>query len=72
MGLAAEPYAAKTFSWSMARIAPRRSRSSKNPDLAGSFRLIGLSYSGGSGFYEGKTAEAGILAISRMKKKAGY
>ena len=36
----------------------------KNPDLAGSFRLI--AEHGRAGFYEGKTAEA-ILAISREK-----
>ena len=43
---------------------PRAGEVFKNPDLAGSFRLIAAQ--GRAGFYEGKTAEA-ILAISREK-----
>jgi len=61
-GLAAEPYAAKTFL--VDGRTPHAGEVFKNPDLAGSFRLI--AEHGRSGFYEGKTAEA-ILAISREK-----
>ena len=62
-GLAAEPYAAKAFLVDGGR-APKAGEVFKNPDLAGSFRLIAAH--GRAGFYEGKTAEA-ILAISREK-----
>ncbi len=61
-GLAAEPYAAKTFL--VNGRTPRAGEVFKNPDLAGSFRLI--AEKGRAGFYEGKTADA-ILAISREK-----
>jgi gamma-glutamyltranspeptidase/glutathione hydrolase len=62
-GLAAEPYAAKTFLVDGGRT-PRAGEVFKNPDLGASFRLIAAQ--GRAGFYEGKTAEA-ILAISREK-----
>src|SRR6266851_2735742 len=61
-GLAAEPYAAKTFL--VNGRTPRAGEVFKNPDLAGSFRLI--AEKGRAGFYEGKTADA-ILAISHEK-----
>jgi gamma-glutamyltranspeptidase/glutathione hydrolase len=61
-GLAAEPHAAKTFL--VDGRAPRAGEVFKNPDLAGSFRLIATH--GRAGFYEGRTADA-ILAISREK-----
>ena len=61
-GLAAEPYAAKTFL--VNGRAPKAGEVFRNPDLAGSFRLI--AEKGRAGFYEGKTADA-ILAISREK-----
>jgi gamma-glutamyltranspeptidase/glutathione hydrolase len=61
-GLAAEPYAAKAFL--VNGRAPKAGEVFRNPDLAGSFRLI--AEKGRAGFYEGKTAEA-ILAISREK-----
>ena len=60
--LAAEPYAAKTFL--VNGRTPKSGEVFKNPDLAGSLRLI--AEHGRAGFYEGKTAEA-ILAISREK-----
>jgi gamma-glutamyltranspeptidase/glutathione hydrolase len=43
--------------------APRAGEVFRNPDLAGTLRLIGAR--GAAGFYEGKTAEA-ILAVSRQ------
>src|SRR5467141_1482217 len=61
-GLAAEPYAAKTFL--VNGRTPNAGEVFKNPDLGGSFRLI--AEKGRAGFYEGRTAEA-ILAISREK-----
>jgi gamma-glutamyltranspeptidase/glutathione hydrolase len=61
-GLAAEPYAAKAFL--VNGRTPNAGEVFKNPDLAGSFRLI--AEHGRNGFYEGKTAEA-ILQISREK-----
>ena len=60
--LAAEPYAAKTFL--VNGRTPKAGEVFRNPDLAGSLRLIGEH--GRTGFYEGKTADA-ILAISREK-----
>jgi gamma-glutamyltranspeptidase / glutathione hydrolase len=60
--LAAEPAAAKTFL--IDGRAPKPGELFKDPDLAGTLRLIGAR--GAAGFYEGKTAEA-ILAISREK-----
>jgi gamma-glutamyltranspeptidase / glutathione hydrolase len=61
-GLAAEKYAAETFL--VNGRAPKAGEVFKNPDLAGSFRLIAAH--GRAGFYEGKTAEA-ILAVSKEK-----
>ena len=58
--LAAEPNAAKTYL--IEGRAPRAGDLFKNPDLAGSLRLI--SEKGAAGFYDGKTADA-ILALSR-------
>ena len=60
--LAAEPYAAKAFL--VNGRTPKAGEVFKNPDLAGSFRLI--AEHGRTGFYEGKTADA-ILAISKEK-----
>ena len=60
--LAGEPDAAKTYLPD--RRAPRAGDIFRNPDLAGSLRLI--AQRGPAGFYEGKTADA-ILAISREK-----
>ena len=59
-GLAAEPNAAKTYL--VGGRTPREGDLFKNPNLAGSLRLI--AEKGAPGFYDGKTAEA-ILAISR-------
>jgi gamma-glutamyltranspeptidase/glutathione hydrolase len=60
--LAAEPTTARTYL--VAGRAPKAGEIFKNPDLAGSLRLI--AENGVRGFYEGKTADA-ILAISREK-----
>ena len=60
--LAAEPNAAKTYLPN--GRAPRAGELFRNPDLAGSLRLI--ANHGPAGFYEGRTADA-ILAISREK-----
>jgi gamma-glutamyltranspeptidase/glutathione hydrolase len=60
--LAEEKYSADTFLPN--GRAPKAGEVFKNPDLAGSFKLI--AQHGRAGFYEGKTAEA-ILRISREK-----
>ena len=60
--LAEEKYTADTFLPN--GRAPKAGEVFKNPDLAGSFKLIGQH--GRAGFYEGKTAEA-ILRVSREK-----
>jgi gamma-glutamyltranspeptidase/glutathione hydrolase len=60
--LAAEPNAAKTFL--IDGRAPRAGEVFRNPDLAGTMRLI--AEKGPAGFYQGRTAEA-ILAISWEK-----
>jgi gamma-glutamyltranspeptidase / glutathione hydrolase len=60
--LAEEPYSAETFL--VNGRAPKAGEVFKNPDLAGSFKLI--AQHGRAGFYEGKTAEA-ILRVSREK-----
>ena len=60
--LAAEKNSAQTFLPN--GRAPKAGEVFKNPDLAGSFRLI--AEKGRAGFYEGKTAEA-ILQISKEK-----
>ncbi|MBI1873091.1 MAG: gamma-glutamyltransferase [Acidobacteria bacterium] len=59
-GLSATPNAAKTYL--INGRAPKPGEVFKNPDLAGSLRLI--AEKGAAGFYTGKTAEA-ILATSR-------
>lgn len=59
-GLSANPHAAKTYL--INGRAPKAGEVFKNPDLAGSLRLI--AEKGAAGFYTGKTAEA-ILATSR-------
>src|SRR5947208_2531994 len=60
--LAAEPDAAKTYLPD--GRAPRAGELFRNPDLAGSLRLIARH--GPAGFYDGRTADA-IVAISREK-----
>ena len=60
--LAEEKYSADTFLPN--GRAPKSGEVFKNPDLAGSFKLIAAH--GRAGFYEGKTAEA-ILRVSREK-----
>src|SRR5712691_827253 len=60
--LAAEPNAAGTYLPN--GRAPGAGEVFRNPDLAGSLRLIAKQ--GAAGFYEGRTADA-ILAISREK-----
>jgi gamma-glutamyltranspeptidase/glutathione hydrolase len=60
--LAEEKYSADTFLPN--GRAPKAGEVFKNPDLAGSFKLI--AQHGRAGFYEGKTAEA-ILRVSREK-----
>jgi gamma-glutamyltranspeptidase/glutathione hydrolase len=60
--LAAEPHAAATFL--VNGRPPRGGEVFKNPDLAGSLRLIGEK--GRAGFYEGRVAAA-ILEVSREK-----
>jgi gamma-glutamyltranspeptidase/glutathione hydrolase len=60
--VAAEPNAAGTYLPN--GRAPRAGEVFRNPDLAGSLRLIAKQ--GAAGFYEGRTAGA-ILAISREK-----
>ena len=60
--LAAEPNAAKTYL--PGGRPPKAGELFRNPDLAGSLRLV--AENGVRGFYEGKTADA-ILAISREK-----
>jgi gamma-glutamyltranspeptidase/glutathione hydrolase len=60
--LAEEKYSADTFLPN--GRAPKAGEVFKNPDLAGSFKLI--AQHGRAGFYEGKTAEA-ILQVSREK-----
>ena len=60
--LSAEPNATKTYL--VDGRAPKAGEIFRNPELAGSLRLI--ADKGAAGFYEGKTAEA-ILAISREK-----
>ena len=60
--LAEEKYSADTFLPN--GRAPKAGEVFKNPDLAGSLKLI--AQHGRAGFYEGKTAEA-ILRISREK-----
>lgn len=61
-GLSAEPDAAKTYL--IGGRAPKAGEMFRNPNLAGSLRLV--ADKGARGFYEGRTAEA-ILAISREK-----
>jgi gamma-glutamyltranspeptidase / glutathione hydrolase len=60
--LESEPGARKTYL--PGGRAPRAGEVFRNPDLAGSLRLI--AEHGRAGFYEGRTAEA-ILAVSREK-----
>jgi gamma-glutamyltranspeptidase/glutathione hydrolase len=60
--IAPEPHAAATFL--PGGRAPRAGELFRNPDLAGSLRLI--AEEGRAGFYEGRIADA-ILAISREK-----